>query len=186
MAIASMHASRPAPQPHRAHDSAEGEYTGGKPEQDTLQLLLPVKRASDIIYGARYARRLQEWGIKVRVSLLHVTPALPYQADGLPQHSASDCHVLDLATQQMMHEAGLYLSRSHLAFSTHIFAGELLFTILDTAELLGCHEVILPAHRHSGWPRHFSGGLAARLARSTRSTTILLANHEGVSSPVPV
>lgn len=84
----------------------------------------------------------------------------------------------------MMHEAGLYLSRSHLAFSTHIFAGELLFTILDTAELLGCHEVILPAHRHSGWPRHFSGGLAARLARSTRSTTILLANHEGVSSPV--
>ncbi|MGK5049259.1 universal stress protein [Janthinobacterium sp. GB4P2] len=184
MVIPSMHASRLAPQPHRAQDSAAGAY--GKPGQDTLLLLLPVKRASDIVYGARYPRRLQEWGIKVSVCLLHVTPAPPRRADGLPRHSASDCHALDLATQQMMHETGLYLNRSQLAFSTHIFAGELLFTILDTAELLGCHEVILPAHRHSGWPRHFSGGLAGKLARSTRSTTILLANHEGVSSPVPV
>jgi len=56
-----MHASRLAPQRHRAPDSAAG--AGGKTGQDTLLLLLPVKRASDIIYGARYARRLQEWGI---------------------------------------------------------------------------------------------------------------------------
>ncbi|WP_219114514.1 universal stress protein [Janthinobacterium sp. UMAB-56] len=177
-----MHASRLAPQRHRSPDSA----AGGKPDQDTLLLLLPVKRASDIIYGARYARRLQEWGIKVCVSLLHVTPAPPRQADGFPRQSTSDCQALDLATQLMMHEAGLYLSRSHLSFSSHIFAGELLFTILDTAELLGCHEIVLPAHRHSGWPRQFSGGLATRLARGSRDTTILLANHEGVSSPVPV
>ncbi|MED5594118.1 universal stress protein [Janthinobacterium sp. P210006] len=179
-----MHASRPAPQRDRAPNSAADAC--GMPGQDTLLLLLPVKRASDIVYGARYARRLQEWGIKVRVSLLHVTPAPPRQANGVPQHSASEGQALDLATQQMMHEAGLYLSRTHIEFNTHIFAGELLFTILDTAELLGCHEVVLPAHRHSSWPRHFSGGLAGKLARGSRSTTILLANHEGVSSPVPV
>ncbi|NHQ93266.1 universal stress protein [Janthinobacterium lividum] len=184
MAIHSMHASRPATQHHRAPDSAAGAC--GKPGQDTLLLLLPVKRASDIVYGARYARRLQEWGIKVCVSLLHVTAAPRRCADDLPLHGASECAALDLATQHMMHEAGLYLSRSHIAYSTHIFAGELLFTILDTAELLGCHEVVLPAHRHGGWPRHFSGGLAGKLARGSRGTTILLANHEGVSSPVPV
>ena len=179
-----MHASCLATQRHRAPDSAAGAC--GKPGQDTLQLLLPVKRASDIVYGARYARRLQEWGINVRVSLLHVTAAPRRQADELPRHSAGECQAIDLATQHMMHEAGLYLSRSHIAFSTHIFAGELLFTILDTAELLGCHEVVLPAHRRSGWPRRFSGGLAGKLARGSRGTTILLANHEGVSSPVPV
>jgi nucleotide-binding universal stress UspA family protein len=178
-----MHASRLAPQRHRAPDSAAGAC--GTPGQDTLLLLLPVKRASDIIYGARYARRLQEWGIKVCVSLLHVTPAPPRQADGLPQHSASECHALDQATQQMMHEAGLYLSRSHIAFSTHIFAGELLFTILDTAELLGCHEIVLPALRHSSWQRRFAGALARKLARATRSATVLLADADGMSGPPP-
>ena len=178
-----MHASRLAPQRLRAPESAAGAC--GMPGQDTLLLLLPVKRASDIIYGARYARRLQEWGIPVSVSLLHVTPAPPRQAKDLPRHGAGEHHALDLATQQMMHEAELYLSRSHIAFHTHIFAGELLFTILDTAELLGCHEIVLPAPRHSAWPRHFSGGLAGKLARGSRGTTILLANDEGVSSPVP-
>ncbi|MCC7598317.1 universal stress protein [Janthinobacterium sp. FW305-129] len=178
-----MHASRLAPQRHRAADSAAGAC--GMPGQDTLLLLLPVKRASDIIYGARYARRLQEWGIKVRVNLLHVTPAPPRQADGLPRHGSSACQALDLATQQMMHEAGLYLSRSDLAFSTHIFAGELLFTILDTAELLGCHEIVLPALRHSPWQRRFASALARKLARATRSATVLLADTDGMSGPPP-
>ena len=170
-----MHASRLAPQRHRAAD--------GKPGQDTLLLLLPVKRASDIVYGARYARRLQEWGIQVSVSLLHVTPPPPRRADGLPRHSPGACHALDPATQQMMHEAGLYLSRSRLAFSTHLVAGELLFTILDTAELLGCHEIVLPALRHAPWQRRFTGALARKLARATRSATVLLADTDGMSGP---
>ena len=172
-----MHASRLAPQRHRAAD--------GKPGQDTLLLLLPVKRASDIVYGARYARRLQEWGIQVSIRLLHVTPAPARQADDLPRHIAGACHALDPATQQMLHEAGLYLSRSQLAFSTHLFAGELLFTILDTAELLGCHEIVLPALRHSPWQRRFAGALARKLARATRSATVLLADSDGMSGPPP-
>lgn len=40
-----------------------------------LQLLLPLKHLADVVHGARYARRLQEWGIAVKVSLLHVQPA---------------------------------------------------------------------------------------------------------------
>ncbi|MGK5079404.1 universal stress protein [Janthinobacterium sp. HLX7-2] len=178
-----MHVSPLAPQRlERTPDSAALDC--GKAGQDTLLLLLPVKRASDIIYGARYAKRLQEWGIKVSVSVLHVTPAPLQQADGVPQ-SAGDGHTLDLATQHMMHEAGLYLSRSHIAFSTHIFAGELLFTILDMAELLGCHEIVLPALRHSPWQRRFSGTLARKLARATRCATVLLADTDGMSGPPP-
>ena len=103
----------------------------------------------------------------------------------MPRHSAGACPALDLATQQMMHEAGLYLSRSQLAFSTHIVAGELLFTILDTAELLGCHEIVLPALRHGPWRRRFAGALARKLARATRSATVLLADTDGMSGPPP-
>lgn len=90
-----MHASRLATQRPHAQDSAESEGAGGNPDQDTLLLLLPVKRASDIIYGARYARRLQEWGIKVRVSLAARDTGAAVPGRWLFQHSASDCHALD-------------------------------------------------------------------------------------------
>ncbi|WP_099762314.1 hypothetical protein [Janthinobacterium sp. 78] len=75
--------------------------------------------------------------------------------------------------------------RSQLAFSTHIVAGELLFTILDTAELLGCHEIVPPALRHGPWQRRFAGALARKLARATRSATVLLADTDGMSGPPP-
>lgn len=179
-----MHASRLAPQRHdRAPDSAAA--TRGTGRQDTLLLLLPVKRASDIVFGARYARRLQEWGICVRVSLLHVTPAQTHPAAGLPQQGAAEDAgaTLALATEQIMHEAGLYLSRSHLAFSTHIFSGEIIFTILDTAEMLGCHEIVLPAMKNNCWRDRFSDTLARKLARASRSATVLLANTDGMSCP---
>lgn len=179
-----MHASRLAPQRHdRAPDSAAATHGTGR--QDTLLLLLPVKRASDIVFGARYAKRLQEWGICVSVSLLHVTPAQARPAAGLPQQDAAEDagSTLTPAAEQIMHEAGLYLSRSHIAFTTHIFSGEIIFTILDTAEMLGCHEIVLPAIKNSSWRSRFSDALARKLARASRSATVLLANTDGMSCP---
>ena len=150
----------------------------GTEQAATLQLLLPVKRVSDIVYGARYARRLREWGIEVHVNLLHVTPPLAQHADGTVHQVDSGA-----AAAQLMCEAGLYLSRSGLSFSTHIFSGERLFTILDTAELLGCREIVLPALKTSPWQRHFADRLAHKLARATRSATVLLADADGFGVP---
>ncbi|MGK5027975.1 hypothetical protein [Janthinobacterium sp. MDT1-19] len=82
-----------------------------------------------------------------------------------------------------MHEAGLYLSRSHIAFTTHIFPGEIIFTILDTAEMLGCHEIVLPGIKNSSWRNRFSDALACKLARTSRTATVLLANTDGMSCP---
>ena len=172
-----MQAAHPVP-PRHAHASEHAANAAGS-DQATLQLLLPVKRVGDIVYGARYARRLREWGIHVHVSLLHVTPPLAQHADGTAIHGQDD----NDAAAQLMREAGLYLSRSHLSFSTHIFSGERLFTILDTAELLGCHEIVLPALKNSPWQRHFADTLAHKLARATRSATVLLADADGFGGP---
>lgn len=174
-----MQAAHPVP-PLHAHATEHAANASGS-GQATLQLLLPVKRVGDIVYGARYARRLREWGIDVHVCLLHVTPALAQHADGtaLQRQDQDDSG----AAAQLMREAGLYLSRSHLSFSTHIFSGERLFTILDTAELLGCHEIVLPALKNSSWQRHFADTLAHKLARATRSATVLLADADGFGGP---
>lgn len=173
-----MQAAHPVP-PRHAHATEHAASAAGSGQAATLQLLLPVKRVGDIVYGARYARRLREWGIDVHVSLLHVTPPLAQEADGTVRQGQDGGG----AAAQLMREAGLYLSRSHLSFSTHIFSGERLFTILDTAELLGCHEIVLPALKNSSWQRHFADTLAHKLARATRSATVLLADVDGFGGP---
>ena len=174
-----MQAAHPVLPPHAHATEHAASATGSG--QATLQLLLPVKHVSDIVYGARYARRLREWGINVHVSLLHVTPPLAQHADGTAIHGQREDG--SGAAAQLMREAGLYLSRSHLSFSTHIFSGERLFTILDTAELLGCHEIVLPALKSSPWQRRFTDTLAHKLARATRSATVLLADADGFGGP---
>lgn len=172
-----MQAAHPVP-PRHVHATEHVASAAGSSQTIILQLLLPVKRVSDIVYGARYARRLREWGIHVNVNLLHVTPPLAQHADGTVRQPDNG-----EAAAQLMHETGLYLSRSDLSFSTHIFSGERLFTILDTAELLGCHEIVLPALKSSSWQRHFADTLAHKLARATRSATVLLADADGIGCP---
>lgn len=178
-----MHAAHPV-SPRHAHATERAkERASGAPGRDqaaTLQLLLPVKRVGDIVYGARYARRLREWGIDVHVHLLHVMPPLAQHADGTVRHGQLDNGE---AAAQLMREAGLYLSRSDLPFSTHIFSGERLFIILDTAELLGCQEIVLPALKSRSWQRHFADTLAHKLARATRSAIVLLADADGIGGP---
>lgn len=168
------------PHPQRQEHADHGVPGADDVEHKVLSLLIPIKRTEDIIFGARYARRLQEWGITVKVSLLHVTPAV----------SASNSFVnnskTEAAAAQLMQEAGLYLSRSQIEFSTFISSGDVAFTILDTAELLGCHEVILPAPKPRHWPRRFSGDLARKLARDSRSAIVLQANQDGVGGSVTV
>ncbi|MBB5367744.1 MULTISPECIES: universal stress protein [unclassified Janthinobacterium] len=168
------------PHPQRQDHANHGVPGQDDAAQKVLLLLVPIKRLEDIIFGARYARRLQEWGICVKVSLLHVTPV--HSANSVIGNSSKT----EAAAAQLMQEAGLYLSRSHIEFSTFISSGDVAFTILDTAELLGCHEVILPAPKPRHWPRRFSGDLARKLARDSRSAIVLQANQDGVSGPVPV
>ncbi|WP_317204891.1 universal stress protein [Janthinobacterium sp.] len=148
-----------------------------------LLLLLPIKRAGDVVYGARYAKRMLEWGIRVKVHLLHVTPA---GADAAALFGAADPEraLREARAAAMLDEATLYLSRSGIEHSTRIVCGDLVFSILDAAELLDCREIVLPAAKAGAW-RLFSGDLARRLARASRSANVVLADPHGMRCPAP-
>lgn len=139
-----------------------------------LALLMPIKRVADVIYGARYAKRLLDWGIEVKIHLLHVTQAgtSPVSA---PEH--------DTPAAALLREAALYLSRSQLDYRTFIFSGDVVFSILDAAELLNCQEIVLPAVKTGAWPRLFSGDIAGRITRSKRGATVVLAEPDGMRRP---
>lgn len=136
-----------------------------------LSLLLPIKQTRDVIYGARYAKRLREWGIAVKVSLLHVTQT---SRDG---HSAPD----EREAEEVLREATLYLSRCQVEHRTFVLTGDVVFSILDTAEQLDCHEIVLPEAQTSPWPRLFSSNIVRQIVRASRTATVVLADPNGIA-----
>jgi|GEM_PF-1736968 len=174
-----MQAFRTLPRQHRGAPPFGAPVDRRADDSKVLTLLMPIKRASDVIYGARYAKRLREWGIRVKVNLLHVTPTERAEAVSLsgPPRREREEHA-----EELMREAALYLSRSWVEHSTFIFSGEVLFSILDAAELLDCQEIVLPAAKPGQW-RLFSADLARRIARCNRGATVVLAAPNGVSCP---
>jgi nucleotide-binding universal stress UspA family protein len=145
------------------------------PAQDkVLMLLMPIKRAGDVIYGARYARRLREWGIAVKINVLHVTPADAAFAALRPRRHA------DSEAEELLREATLYLERWRLGCSSFIFSGDVVFSILDAAEMLDCQEIVLPAVAAGRWQRLFCCDVTRRIARASRSATVVLADPDGM------
>ncbi|MET3135006.1 nucleotide-binding universal stress UspA family protein [Oxalobacteraceae bacterium GrIS 1.11] len=162
--------------------SSHGEHARPAPvcrseAGQVLLLLLPIKRASDVIYGARYAKRLLEWGIQVKVHLLHVTGAGRQPGAPLVQERGEED---DAQAEEVMREAALYLSRSRIDHCSFLRSGDIVFSILDAAEMLDCREIVLPAP--GAW-RLFSGDLTRRIARSSRSATVVLAGQDGMRCP---
>ena len=135
-----------------------------------LSLLLPIKHACDIVHGTRYARRLREWGIPVKVNLLHVTRA---------SHAADHDEAGPVA--ELLREATLYLLRSQIEHRTLILSGEVVFSILDAAEQLNCHEIVLPEVHSTPWLRLFSSNIVRQLARARNGVPLVLADPNGIA-----
>ena len=141
----------------------------GPADARVLTLLLPIKQARDIVHGARYAKRLLEWGIRVKVNLLHVT---------------QDSHAGGAApgpVEELLREATLYLDRSHVEHRTLIRSGEVVFSILDAAEQLNCHEIVLPAAHATPWLRLFSSNIVRQVTRANRGVPVVLADPNGIA-----
>ena len=138
-----------------------------------LSLLLPIKQACDIVHGTCYARRLLEWGIPVKVNLLHVTRAS--HASHAADHDEAG------AVAELLREAALYLVRSNVEHRTLILSGEVVFSILDAAEQLNCHEIVLPEAHSTPWLRLFSSNIVRQLARARRGVPLVLADPNGIA-----
>ena len=142
----------------------------GAPDARVLTLLLPIKQARDIVHGARYAKRLLEWGIPVKVNLLHVTAS----------HGDAPGPV-----EELLREAALYLNRSQLEHRSLILSGDVVFSILDAAEQLNCHEIVLPAAQGTPWLRLFSSNVVRQLSRAHRGVPVVLADPNGIARHAP-
>jgi K+-sensing histidine kinase KdpD len=145
---------------------------------DVLHLLIPIKTPPDVIFGARYANKLLASQQCVKVSVVHV---IKPQRNETLFHSFSSG--IDLIAEEhaeaVLREAALHLNEYRIAHRTYIVCGDVMFAILDSAELLNCNQIILPTAKSHSWLKPFSRDIAGSILHSARNVPVILVDRDG-------
>lgn len=145
------------------------------------RILVPINASEDSRWGVRYALHRRSAGASVEVILLNVgEPVVAWE-------------VLRFRTQ---HEIGRFQSERAQAFiddaSEPLVAanvpcrgifkqGEVVFSILDTAEELDCDEIAMP-EPNRGLPSIFSRDIVDKVIHQKRDIPVVAVNGEGMPS----
>ena len=144
---------------------------------DHRHLLVPIKLSGQAAHAASYARKLRRQGISVQVSLLHVAPG----GESFREYDASNRPPDDeYRARLLLTEAAALIVSENIAIGSLVRYGDIVFTILDVAEQLDCHEIVMPAAASLFRPVFMFDGIGARLARRQRSVPIVTVDRQGV------
>lgn len=169
----------------RGTESAMSGHVQPGPEIRRKRLLVPINANDDSRWGAAYALRRHEAGDEVEVCFLNVGEIITQwqvlrfrtQAEiGAFQAERADAFIEEAS--QALRDAGIqcrgYFKR-----------GDIVFSILDTAEELQCDEIVLPLP-HAGWSALLSRDLVAVLARGQRGIPVVTVDRNGEAWTAPV
>lgn len=133
------------------------------------RLLVPVKRVGDVEAVLCYLLKLDRSG-DVHLALLHVTTSTA--AISTPAHPGYAEILLEQVESRFRAES--------IAHESYILAGDLVFSILDAAELLACDAIVLPVLKMRPWHFFFLTKTARMMQRSQRDVPLVLINADGV------
>lgn len=148
------------------------------PTDTGLRLLIPLAPGERSSPAVRHAVRRQQMGRAVEVCLLHVQEPLR-QWDLLrspwPEEKARRARIeADLA------EAAAPLAAHGIPYAAYLRAGGVVFAILDAAEELDCHEIVVPLPA-SGWRKFFSHQVVQALWLRRRDIPVVTVAADGVA-----
>jgi nucleotide-binding universal stress UspA family protein len=142
-----------------------GAHAHATIDAGVLRLLLPVKRLSDVDATLAYLVTLAARA-RLHVVLLHVTS----ERDG------------------ESHEARALLAYAAVRYDGHgivhigyIAVGDVVFTILDTAEQMACHLIVIPGRAMRFWPDLFSADTRSKVARHCRDVPLIVVETHGAT-----
>ncbi len=143
-----------------------------------LRLLVPINANADSRWGIEYALRLHRKGRPVEVVLLNVgEPITQWQV--LRFLTAKEASEFQSArAQSFIDDASLTLLAQDVPCRGIFKQGDIVFSILDTAEELDCDEIVMPEPAR-GVLALFSTRIATKVARARRDIPVVLVNDEG-------
>lgn len=145
-----------------------------------LHLLVSIKEKTDFKYWVRYTKRLTAKNTQVKINLLHVIE---------PDQQKSDSHSFlremndkeDGRSAVFINEVSQHLRSNGIPYRAYIRQGDVGSAIVDAAEMLDCHAIVLPEKKSRYWNRFFSPGIIRKVVNSSRSVPVVIVDADGIA-----
>lgn len=161
-------------------DGAENlltDQSAAAAETAELRLLAPVGRGDKWPAAVGYAVRQHKMGKRVQVCLLHVKEPLK-QWDMLRTPWPEERH-LQQRIESDLSVAAHPLIAHGIPYAAYLRTGSVVFAILDAAEELDCHEIVVPLP-HSGLRKFFSRNVVAALCLRRGNIPVVTVARDGM------
>lgn len=166
-----------AQQPYGVITMSATEHTeySSKP----LRILVPINADEESRWGVQYAVHRHLEGINLEVVLLNIG------------ESITQWQVLRFRTQQeisqfqseraqiFIEDVCQQLAAENIPCRGIFKQGDIVFSILDTAEELGCDEITMPSQKQGVSPL-FSRDIVSQVKRQQRAIPVVLVNSSGI------
>lgn len=146
-----------------------------------LRLLVPINANEDSRWGVAYALRLHEAGRDVEVCLLNVGEVITQWQVLRFRTQAEIARFQAQRAEAFIAEASQALAERHILYRGLFKQGDIVFSILDTAEELECDEIVMPLSP-SGLLSVFSRDIVAAVRRRQRDVRVTLVEQNGVAT----
>lgn len=156
---------------------------GGSCGTGVLRILVPVNAHEDSRWGVQYALRRRQQGKRVEAILLNIAEPIT-QWEVLRFRTQQEiAQFQSERAQAFIEEAARPLMAGGVPYRGCFRQGEVAFTILDTAEELDCHEIVMPMPKKSWWGLCSRGAVRA-VRRRQRNIPVVIVNSDGMPMPL--
>lgn len=150
--------------------------------KEVLRLLVPVTAEDDSRWGVAYALRRHADRQQVDVCLLNVGEFID-QWEVLRYRTQAEIAAFQLdRAEGFFDEAAEPLRERGIPWRGIFRRGKIVFTILDAAEELGCHEIVMP-RSDAGLFGILSRRVVSSVVRRRRNIPVILVDRDGTPGP---
>lgn len=166
-----------APDPERM--ASMDSFMSSAKDAVPLRLLVPINANDDSRWGIRYALRRQREGLAVEVILLNVGEAIT-QWEVLRFRTQQEIsRFQEQSAQSFIGEATAPLMTANIPCRGVFRQGDVVFSILDSAEEFACGEIVMPRPQE-GLSSCFSRNIVRAVMRAQRDVPIVAVDGDGI------
>lgn len=161
----------------------QGERASGASVKD-IRILVPINADTDSRNGVRYAVGRQREGHRVFVVLLNIAEPLG-GLKHLRYRSQDEINrIQTLQAASLFEAAAAPLEAAGIDYCSLFKEGDVVFSILDTAEQLGCDEIAMPLPKPWWWS-FLSREIVPLVVLNRRHIPVVTVDGDGVLRPIP-
>lgn len=159
-------------------------FDSSKADTRVLRILVPINANDDSRWGIRYALRRHREGKQVEVILLNIGEPINQWQVLRFRTQREIAQFQSERAQAFIEEATKPLAAEDIPCRGFFKQGDVVFSILDTAEELNCDEIAMPVPK-KGLSSFFSRDIVLAVKRQQRDVPVVAVNSDGMPLRYP-